>query len=69
MISDAGGARELVTGPEAGYVVRRDIESIAAALRKLFAAPPARERVAGTVERFGWPAHAAELARRYEGLI
>lgn len=69
VISDAGGARELVTGPEAGYVVRRDIESIAAALRKLFAAPPARERVAGTVERFGWPAHAAELARRYEGLI
>lgn len=69
VISEAGGARELVTGPEAGYVVRRDIESIAAALRKLFAAPPARERVAATVERFGWPAHAAELARRYEGLI
>lgn len=69
VISDAGGARELVTGPEAGYVVRRDIESIAAALRRLFAAPPARERVAATVERFGWPAHAAELARRYVGLI
>lgn len=68
VISEAGGARELVTGPEAGYVVRRDIASIAAALRKLFAAPPARERVAATVERFGWPAHAAELARRYEGL-
>lgn len=69
VISDAGGARELVTGPEAGYVVPRDIESIAAALRRLFADPPARERVAATVERFGWPAHAAELARRYESLI
>lgn len=69
VISDAGGARELVTGPEAGYVVARDIESIAAALRKLFADPPPREAVAATVERFGWPAHAAELARIYEGLI
>lgn len=69
VISDAGGARELVTGPDAGYIVARDIESIAAALRKLFADPPPRERVAATVERFGWPAHAAELARRYEGLI
>ncbi|MGV2496746.1 glycosyltransferase [Pelagerythrobacter aerophilus] len=69
VISDAGGARELVTGPEAGYVVPRDIESIASALRKLFADPPPRERVAATVDRFGWPAHAAELARRYEGLI
>ncbi|RXZ66559.1 glycosyltransferase [Pelagerythrobacter rhizovicinus] len=69
VISDAGGARELVTGPDAGYIVARDIESIAAALRKLFADPPPRERVAATVDRFGWPAHAAELARRYEGLI
>lgn len=69
VISDAGGARELVTGPDAGYVVRRDIESVAAALRRLFADPPARERVAATVERFGWAAHAAELARRYEDLI
>lgn len=69
VISDAGGARELVTGPEAGYIVPRDIESIASALRKLFADPPPRERVAATVDRFGWPAHAAELARRYEGLI
>lgn len=69
VISDAGGARELVTGPEAGYVVARDIEAIAGALRKIFAAPRTRERVAETVERFAWPAHAAQLARHYEGLI
>lgn len=69
VISDAGGARELVTGPEAGAIVPRRIESIAAALRKLFADPPARERVAATVERFAWPAHAAELARRYENFV
>jgi len=69
VISDAGGARELVTGPDAGFVVEREIEAIAAALRRLFAAPPPRERVAATVESFGWPAHAAQLAQRYEGLI
>lgn len=69
VISDAGGARELVTSRDAGAIVPRRIESIAAALRKLFADPPPRERVAATVERFGWPAHAAELARRYENFI
>ena len=69
VISDAGGARELVTGPEAGAIVPRRIESIAAALRKLFADPPPRNRVAATVARFGWPAHAAELARRYENFV
>ncbi|WP_374405210.1 glycosyltransferase [Pelagerythrobacter sp.] len=65
VISDAGGARELVTAPEAGYIVPRTIEGVAGALRRLFAAPPPRERVAATVERFGWPAHAAQLARLY----
>ena len=69
VISPAGGARELVTSPEAGYVVARDIDAIAAALRKLFADPPSRKRVAATVERFAWPSHAAELARRYGSLI
>ena len=69
VISPAGGARELVTSPDAGYVVARDIDAIAAALRKLFADPPSRERVAATVERFAWPSHAAELARRYDSLI
>lgn len=69
VISDAGGARELVTSRDAGAIVPRRIESIAAALRELFADPPPRERVAATVERFGWPAHAAELARRYENFI
>lgn len=66
VISEAGGARELVTGPDAGYVVARDIDAIAGALQRLFADPPPRERVAATVERFGWPAHAARLAQLYE---
>ncbi|AKM06776.1 glycosyltransferase [Pelagerythrobacter marensis] len=69
VISEAGGARELVTSPDAGYVVARDIDAIAAALRKLFADPPPRERVATTVDGFGWPAHAARLAHIYNGLI
>ena len=69
VISDAGGARELVTTPDAGCIVPRRIESIAAALRQLFADPPPRERVAATVERFGWPTHAAELARRYDNFV
>ena len=69
VISDAGGARELMTRPEAGRVVARDPAAIAEAVRSLLADPPDREAVAATVERFSWPAHAEALDRIYSGLI
>jgi teichuronic acid biosynthesis glycosyltransferase TuaC len=69
VIADAGGARELVKGREAGRIVARDPEAIAAAVRELLAAPPAREAVAECAARFSWEANAAELAAYYEGLL
>jgi teichuronic acid biosynthesis glycosyltransferase TuaC len=69
VIADAGGARELVTTREAGRIVARDAEAIAAAVRALLAAPPPREAVAQCAARFSWEANAAELARYYEGLL
>jgi glycosyltransferase involved in cell wall biosynthesis len=69
VISDAGGAREVVTRPEAGRIVTREAEAIAGALRELLAAPPAQKTVAECAARFSWEANAAALAGYYEGLI
>jgi glycosyltransferase involved in cell wall biosynthesis len=69
VISDAGGARELVTRPEAGRIVLREPAAIADAVMELIAERPDREAVAATVERFSWPAHAEALDRIYSALI
>ena len=69
VISDAGGARELVTGPTAGRIVARDADAIAGAVRELLAAPPPRDAVAACAARFSWEANAAALAEYYEGLL
>ena len=69
VITDAGGAREIMTRPEAGRIVERDAEAIAAAVRELLAAPPPREAVAECAARFSWQANAAALAEYYESLV
>jgi glycosyltransferase involved in cell wall biosynthesis len=69
VISDAGGARELVTRPEAGRIVGREARAIADAVRELIGNAPPREAVAACAVRFSWEASAAALADYYEGLI
>ena len=69
VVTDAGGAREVVTGPDAGRIVARDAEAIAGAVRDLLADPPRREVVAAYAARFSWEANAAALAEYYEGLL
>jgi glycosyltransferase involved in cell wall biosynthesis len=69
VISEAGGARELLTRPDAGRIVEREPEVIADAVRALLADPPDRDTVAATVERFGWPAHAEALDDIYSEVI
>jgi glycosyltransferase involved in cell wall biosynthesis len=69
VIADAGGAREVVTGPEAGRIVPRDAPAIAGALRELLADPPPRERVAEYAARFDWRVNAAVLAEYYERIV
>ena len=68
VITEAGGARELVTRPEAGRIVARDADAIAAAVRELIDHPPSREAVAACAARFSWEANAAELAAYYDRL-
>ena len=68
VIADAGGARELLTSPDAGRIVARDPEAIAAGIAEMLAAPPHQDAVAATVEGFSWEANAAALAEYYTRL-
>jgi len=69
VISDAGGARELLTEPEAGRIVAREPAAITEAVQALLSNPPDREAVAATVDRFSWPAHAEALDQIYSAVI
>ena len=69
VITDAGGAKELVTTPEAGRIVPRTEEAIAIAVREVLAADYSPAAVARTVANFSWEANAAALASYYAGLI
>lgn len=63
VISDAGGAAELVTSPTAGRIVERTPDAIAEAVRAVLAAPPSPTHVAATLGgRFDWDRNGRELA-------
>ncbi|MFV0643098.1 MAG: glycosyltransferase [Sphingomonadaceae bacterium] len=69
VITDAGGARELVTHRDAGLIVERNTPAIAQGIHTLLADPPPREKVAAMAARFSWEANADSLANYYETLI
>lgn len=58
---DAGGAHEAIDRPNAGRIVPRDADAIAAAVRALLADPPAQADVRKAAEKFSWDRNAAEL--------
>ena len=63
VISDAGGAAELVASPVAGRIVERTADAIASAVQALLAAPSAPADVAATLGgRFDWDRNGRELA-------
>ena len=61
VISDVGGARELLDRPEAGRIVERDPDAIAAAIRAILDDPPAQAAVRETALRFTWQANGDAL--------
>lgn len=66
VITDAGGAREVVTGPEAGVIVARDAESVRKGIRLVLETPRDPQEVAATVERFSWEANGRQLGEHYD---
>ncbi len=62
------GARELITDPAVGRLVPREGPAIAAAVREILSAPPARETVQAAVAGMSWQANAAALVAHWRRL-
>ena len=63
VISDAGGAAELVSTPVAGRITPRTPQAIAEAVSSILAAPPSPSAVAASLDgRFDWDRNGRELA-------
>jgi glycosyltransferase involved in cell wall biosynthesis len=69
VISDAGGAAELVDRSAAGRIVARTPEAIAAGVTDILADPPAPADVRAVAERFTWEANAAALRAHLAGMV
>lgn len=68
VITDVGGAREVVCSHDAGRIVDRTPPAIAAGIRDLLANPPTKAAVAAQASRFSWDANAAQLATHFHRL-
>ena len=68
VITDVGGAREVVRDASAGRIVDRNAQAIAAAVRELLANPPSPQEVAAHAARFSWEENAAQLAEHYRSV-
>lgn len=69
VISDAGGAGELLTDPLAGRIVQPTPQALASAISELLALTPDRERVRAAVADFTWDRNADELHRHFSRLL
>ncbi|WP_417595110.1 glycosyltransferase [Parasphingorhabdus sp.] len=61
IISEAGGARELVNSPVAGRIVDQNVEAIVAAIKAILTEPPEQEMVRSAVGRFSWENNGDQL--------
>lgn len=68
VVTDVGGARELLDRPEAGRIVPQEPEAIAAAISDILANPPDREAVRATALRFTWSTNGDALVDHLRGI-
>lgn len=61
VISDVGGAREVLDQPEAGMLAKANPASVAEAVRQVLARKEDRNAVAATVAKFSWESNTAGL--------
>lgn len=69
VITDAGGAREVVRSADAGVIVSRSAQAIAEGIRKVTGNPRPAAAVAKVAARFSWAANGAALAAHYDRLV
>jgi teichuronic acid biosynthesis glycosyltransferase TuaC len=69
VITDVGGAREVIDRPVAGRIVDREADAIATAIAGILASAPDQHDVRAVAERFTWEANTAALYAHLRGLI
>jgi len=69
VITEAGGAGEVVTSRDAGRIVPRDAAAFAAAIADVLADPPAVDATRAVAGRFTWEANTAALFAHLAGLV
>ena len=69
VITDAGGAREVVTAPEAGVIVARNCRAVRDGIRLVTENPRTSQAVAATVDDFSWETNGRRLAAYYDSLL
>lgn len=69
VITDAGGAREVLTSQAGGSIVERKAGRIAKAVRDLLAKPPKREAVAAVVADYSWERNGEALVKYWNRLL
>jgi teichuronic acid biosynthesis glycosyltransferase TuaC len=69
VISDVGGAREVVTDAAAGRVVARTPEAFAEGIAAVLADPPDAQTVRGFAAGYTWEANSAALYDHLSGLV
>ncbi|MFM9827733.1 MAG: glycosyltransferase [Sphingomonas sp.] len=68
VITEAGGAREVLTDAAYGRIVPRTADAFAGAIAELLGQPPAPAVVRGGAMRFTWEANTAALVEHLSGL-
>jgi len=61
VITDVGGALDVVDRPDAGRIVAPSPDAIAAGVNEILASPPVQAKVAEAAEKFSWGRNSAEL--------
>jgi teichuronic acid biosynthesis glycosyltransferase TuaC len=69
IISEAGGARELVRSDMAGQIVEQDSAAIVNAIKAMFANPPAQQDVRDTVRDFSWKTNGDALVKLFGDIV
>jgi teichuronic acid biosynthesis glycosyltransferase TuaC len=68
VITDAGGAREVLTSADGGRIVERRSNSISEGIAAILAKPPKREKVAALVANYSWERNGRALVDYWRGL-
>lgn len=66
IISEAGGARELVRSQTAGRIVDQDSNAIAEAIGEILKSPPSQKDVRATVSHFSWKNNGDQLLKLFQ---